>query len=104
MYIHSPGLRPNGVSGSFLDDLMVKGPFFELFQGTPPAQKLHAIEYSKSLLRPFGAPRLDLLDLLPFRGPILDTCSCHSVSFSASVSLLWSRPDFQTTEADSPVS
>ena len=43
-YENSPGLRPNGVSGSPVDGLMVKGSYFQLFQGTPPAQKLHASE------------------------------------------------------------
>ena len=40
---------------------------FQLAIGTRPAQKLHISEYSKYLLRPFGAPRLDFLDLLTHR-------------------------------------
>ena len=57
--INSPGLRPIGVSGSFVDGLAVKGSRFQLFLGTLPAQKLHVTDCSKSLRRPFGAPRLD---------------------------------------------
>ena len=55
----SPGLRPNGVSGSLLDDPMVKGSYLQLFQGTPPAQKLHVSDGSEALCWPFGAPRPD---------------------------------------------
>ena len=40
IYIYSPGLRPNGVSGSLVDGPMVKGSYFQLILGTPPAQKL----------------------------------------------------------------
>ena len=72
--INSPGLRPNGVSGSPLDGLMVKGSYFNLVLGTPPAHKLHVIEYAKSLWRPFGAPRLDCLW-------ILDKCWIICVDF-----------------------
>ena len=57
--MYSPGLRPIGVSEYFVDGLTVKGSYFELVLGTPPTQKLHVIEYSKSLWRPFDAPRLD---------------------------------------------
>ena len=67
LFIISLGLRPNDVSGSLLDDPMVKRSYFPLFQGTPPAQKLGAAEYLKSLFRPFGASRLDLFDLLAHR-------------------------------------
>ena len=66
-YIHSLVFRPNGMSGSFADSLMVKGSNFQLAIGTPPAQKLSTSEYPKSLLRPFGAQRLDFLDLLAYR-------------------------------------
>ena len=62
MYMYSPGLRPNGMSGSFLDGPMVKGPYFQLILGAPPAQKLHVVECSKTLVRPFGVPRLDSSD------------------------------------------
>ena len=58
---NSLGLQPNGVSGSFLDGPMVKGSYFQLILGTPPAQKLGAVEYSMALFRSFGASRLDLL-------------------------------------------
>jgi hypothetical protein len=68
---NSPGLVPNGVSGSPLDGLLVKGSYFQLVLGTPPAQKLQAVEWAKSLWRPFGAPRLDfrrfLIDLWPIK-------------------------------------
>ena len=51
---NSLGLRPNGVSRSPVNGLMVKGSYnyCQVFQGTPPAQKLHAIEYSKSFWQP----------------------------------------------------
>ena len=67
VFIDSPGPRPNGVSGSFLDGAMVKGSLFQMIQGTPPAQTLHAIEYLEQLFRLFGAQRLDLFDLLAYR-------------------------------------
>ena len=57
--IYLPGLRPNGVSASLLDSLMVKGSYFHLIQGATPDQKLGAVDGSDALFRPFGAPRLD---------------------------------------------
>ena len=62
IYVYSPGLRPNGVSGSLLDGLTVKGSYFQLFQGTPPTQQLHTSEYAKSLWRHCGAPRLIVME------------------------------------------
>jgi hypothetical protein len=44
IYIYSRCLRPNGVSGSFVDGPMVKGSYFQLTLGTPAAQKLGVIE------------------------------------------------------------
>ena len=52
--MNSPGLRPNGVSGSTVDGLTVRGSYFQLVLGTPPDWKLHVTE--KSHWRPFGAP------------------------------------------------
>ena len=42
---YSPGLRPLGVSGSFLDGPTVKGSYFQLVLGTPPAEKLGFAHY-----------------------------------------------------------
>ena len=64
---NSLGLRPNGVSGSLVDGLMVKGFYFQLFQGTPPAQKLGAVDGPESLFRHFGAPLPDLIDFMAQR-------------------------------------
>ena len=64
---NSPGLRPNDVSGSFEDGLVVKGSYFQLCQGARPVQKLHLIDWPKSLSRSLGAPRLDFLDLSAHR-------------------------------------
>ena len=56
--LYSPGLRPIGVSGAFLDGLTAKGSYFQLVLETPPAQKLHVIKWPKSLWRPFADTRI----------------------------------------------
>ena len=61
---YSPGLRPKGVSESFLDGPMVKGSYFQLILRTPAAQKLGVVEYMEAIVRPFGAPWPNLFDLL----------------------------------------
>ena len=50
-----------------MDGLLVKGSYFQLFQGTPPAQKLGVAEYPEALVRPFGAPRPDFFNILVHR-------------------------------------
>ena len=59
--LYSLGLRPNaGWSNG-------QSVLFSIVPGNPPAQKLRIVEYLESLFRPFGAPRLDFLDLLVHR-------------------------------------
>ena len=74
LWENSFGLRPNGVSGCLLDGLMVKESYFQLILGTPPAQKLGAVDGSEARFRPFGAPRLDLFDLLAHREGVQKPC------------------------------
>ena len=56
---NSPGLRPNGVSGSPLDCLAVKTFLLSYCIGTRLVQKLHIDGGLKSLWRPVDTPRLD---------------------------------------------
>ena len=57
-----------------LDGLLIKGFYFQLAQGTPLAQKLHAADGSEALFRPFGAARPDLFDLLAHRDGVQKSC------------------------------
>ena len=48
--------------------------YFQLIQGIPAAQKLGVCEYPEAIVRPFGAPRPDLFDLLVHREGVQNWC------------------------------
>ena len=57
--VNSPGVRPNGMSGSPLDGKTDKTVLLSYSIGAPGPRNGPFVEVAKSPWRPFGAPRLD---------------------------------------------